>query len=347
MGVMTPNFYAGNKRGPLGAVGGVMGSITKLARSATVDGPEVTQTHDMPENQPLVVKRKLAPNGHIHSQDSNLQYYPIWVHPSMDEYEPSRDYSDEGEDGYRRRLLVDTHHGVEYHDVTHTQKAIGGRTKFLYWHVSMAEMNYILQREEPASDPRKGDLDFTEAMGAWTFDGVVNNKKANLDKYGKWNRTGDDAHVTVDQYNLSHVVNYWGKEAIKGVPLFFIYKRVDRKTLPQKPNRYVMGVKSGMEDHATPEVTIDRDDVVGADQLGLSARPFQIIPWARRGYSQPPLEVLEYEDNHGIKRYASYHKVGTVHTGSSRMARREYFARAAYDDKAAMRLPRIWIFLGV
>ncbi|MHA1682532.1 MAG: hypothetical protein ACTSUE_16460 [Promethearchaeota archaeon] len=351
MGVMTPNFNRGNKRGPLGgAASSVMGSITKLARSATIDGPEVTQTHDMPENQPLVVKRKLAQNDQIYSQTSNLQYFPIWVHPSVDEYEPSTDYSGEGDGGghgYRGRLLVDTRHGIEYHSMTHTQKSIGGRTSFLEWHVSMAEMNFILQSQEPASDPKVGDLDFTEAMGSWKFDGVVNNKKANLDKYGKWNRTGDDAHVTVDQYNLSHVVNYWGREAVKGVPLFFIFKRVERKTLPLKPNRYVMGVNKCMEDSAIPEVTIDRDDIVGADQLGLTRKPFQIIPWARRGHDQPPLSELEYKDNFGISRLAPYRRVGTVHTGSSRTTRREYYNRASYDDAAAMRLPRIWIFLGV
>lgn len=348
MSVMTPNFFAGNKRGPLGsATGNVMGSITKLARTATVDGPEVTQTHDMPENQTLVVKRKLAQNSNIYSQDSNVQYFPIWAHPAVDEYKPRSDFSGEGEDGYRRRLLIDTRHGTEYHDVTHTQTSIGGRTKFLYWHATMAEMNYILQSQEAASDPKKGDLDFSEVMGSWKFDGVVNNKKANMDKYGKWNRTGDDAHVTVDRFNLSHVVNYWGVEAIKGVPLFFIYKRVDRKTLPLKPNHYSMGVKNATHDSAIPEVTIDRDDIVGADQLGLVPKPFQIIPWAKAGYSQPPLSELEYTDNFGIPRIAPYHRVGSVHTGSGQLTRIEYYNRAWYDDNAAMRLPRIWIFLGI
>jgi hypothetical protein len=349
MSVMTPNFYAGNKRGPLGgAAANVMGSITKLARSATVDGPEVTQTHDMPENQPIVVKRKIAQNEELYSQESNLQYFPIWVHPSVDEYHPPSDYTSETRDGYRRRLLVDTHHGTERHSITHTQRMIGGRTKFLYWHISMAEMNYILQSLEHTGDGvMKGDMDFTEVMGDWRFDGVVNNKKHNYDKYGKWNFTGDDAHVTVDQYNLSHVVNYWGKDAIKGVRLFFIYKRVDRRTLPLKPAHYKLGVKRGMEVSATPEITVSETGVPGADQLGLVEKPFQIIPWARRGYDQPPLSELEYTDNHGIRRIASYHCVGTVHTGSSRSTRREYYERARYDDAAAMKLPRIWVFLGV
>lgn len=349
MSTMTPNFYAGNKRGPLGgAASSVMGSITKLARSATVDGAEVTQTHDMPENQPIVVKRKIAQNKELYSQESNLQYFPIWVHPSVDEYHPPGDFSSETIDGYRRRLLVDTHHGTEKHSLTHTQRMIGGRTKFLYWHISMAEMNFILQSQEFIEDSTgKGDMGFNEVMGDWRFDGVVNNKKHNYDKYGKWNFTGDDAYVTVDQYNLSHVVNYWGKDAIKGVRLFFIFKRVDRKTLPVKPNRYVMGVKSPVSVSATPARTISEDDVVGADRIGLVEKPFQIIPWARRGFDQPPLSELEYTDNIGIRRIASYHCVGTVHSGSSRSTRREYYERARYDDDAAMKLPRIWMFLGV
>jgi hypothetical protein len=213
----------------------------------------------------------------------------------------------------------------------------------------MAEMNYILQSQEDVgkASAGKGDMDFGEVMGDWTFDGVVNNKKANNDKYGKWNFTGDDAHVTVDQYNLSYMVNYWGRDAIPGVRLFLIYKRVDRRSLPVKPNRFVLGVKRGFQDSATPAITKGEDDIPGADELGLVERPFQIIPWARRGYAQPPMSELEYIDNNGIRRFASYHCVGTVRSGSSKSTRMEYYERARYDDVAAMKLPRIWVFLGV
>ncbi len=358
-GRMTPNFERGTKRGAMGgAAGAIMGQIQKIARSATVEGPEVRQTHDSPENQPIVVKRKIAQNGMLYSQESNLQYFLIFVHPAVDEYNPATDYAGETEDGYKRRFLVDTRDGVEHRDVTYVQKSIGGRTTFLYWHISMAEMNFILQSQERRAHPKRGDMTISEAMGTWRLDGVLNNKKHNYDKYGKWNRTGDDAYVTVDQYNLTYCVNYWGKEAVKGVALFLIFKRLDRSKLPLKPNKYVLGVKNGAEEYATPELTEEVDTldgsmdggvrgVIGADKLKLARKPFQIIPYAKHGFDQPPIKELEYIDNHNIARIASYMRVGIVHRGSSKITRREYFERAHYDDYAAMRLPRIWIFLGL
>lgn len=352
MSVMTPNFYRGSKRGPIGgAAGRVMGNISKLARSATVDGPEARQTHDMPENQPIVVKRKIAQNDVMYSQESNLQYYPVWLHPAIDEYYGPTDYSREGRDGYHKRLLVDMQSGVEHHALTHTQRSVGGRTKFLYWHASLAELNYIFQAKEDVGTKgrgiRKKDRSIAEVLGDWSFDGVIDNKKHNYDKYGKWNSTGDDAYVTVVQFNLAHVVNYWGSNAVAGVSLFFIFKRVDRSTLPQKPNGYVMGVTKHMIKSATPEKTVADDEVEGADLLGLVRKPFQIFPWAKMGYEQPPMSVLEYVDNNGIPRIASYRKVGVVHRGSSKVVKRAYIDRARYDDYAAMQLSRIWVFLGI
>ncbi len=347
MSPMTPNFFSGNKRGAMGSSGNLMNNIVKLARSATLEGAEVTQTHDSPENQPIVAKRKIASNAQLYSQESNLQYFMIWVHPAVDEYRESADFSGEGLDGYRRRFLVDSRHGTAKRDATHTQTAIGGRTTFLYWHISLAEMNFILQSQETRRDPKLGDHCFAEAMADWKYDGVINNKKHNSNKFGTQLGTGDDAHVTVDQYSLSHAVNYWGLEAVVGVRLFLIHKRVDRKRLPLKPNRYVLGVDRGAEEHATPEISSGEEDIVGADKLGLVKKPFQILPWARRGHDSPPLSELEYVDNQGIRRIASYSFVGTVHRGSSKITKMAYYQRARYDDFAAMRLPRIWIFLAV
>lgn len=341
-GAMTPNFMKGNKR--LFGSADLLNEFTKMARTATVDGPETRTTHSSPENQPIHVVRKLARNPHLKSQESNIQYHFVYIRAAVDPHSPQSDPERTGERGYRRRVLMDTRGGM-FPGRSRFGQSAGGRTKYLYWHASVAEMNWLLQSSEEATAEDEPDRSINEALNEWRPDGTVVARKGDRDRFGKPLFTGEDAHVTVSRYSHSFCVNYWGDAAVKGATLFFIYKRVERDTLPLKPNAYVLGLNEPLEIHAIP--LRDQDGVKGSRKLGLVDKPFQIIPYAEVGVTSPPSSELMYTDNKGLRKMATFHIVGIVADGSSRRVNRHDAISAPISDAAAHECPKIAVHLGV
>lgn len=301
------------------------------------------------ENQPIVVNRKIAKTRFLHSQNSKLNYFPIWSRPAERKHISRSSASSDTRNTIEKNLFVADDTPSFGYGSKIDRSVYGGSVKFLHWEMSMAEVNYNLQATEYVDfdengDPM-GDQEFSEVMGYWKFDGIINNDDGNVNLYGYDNRMNSDSLQAIYKYNHAFVFNYWGPEAINGTFLFFIYKRVDRTKLPLKPNYYVMGVTDRVTKSAIPLRSSDDNDL-GAKDIGLVDKPFQIIPWARYGHTVPPLSVLEYIDNHGIKRIASYKQVGVVSKGSSKAIKAGHYNRASYDDSAAMKLPLIEIFIG-
>jgi hypothetical protein len=340
----------GHKRTFSSNAGGTRNAFKQMMSSVDRDAPASRMTHDMEENGWATVKRKIAFNRELFSQNSKIIQYPIWTHPAVDEYDAETDYDRNGTEKYRRGFVTDTYSGTrvipEGKEIS-GDTVLGGSTAFLYFQISLAEMNSLLQESEPAiDDPTIEDPPFEDAVGDWKLNGVLEVVKSNEDKYGRPLYTGDDAHTTSVIYGYTYIINYWGNQARKGTKLYFIAKRVDRENdsiIPienKSSGPYIMGVNK--ENSERWGLTNKQ-----AKDNGIVKRPFQIIPWAKSGMEHPSLEDREYIDNNGMKRYGSVMYVGRVVESSGKKMYQHDLDNAPHDDVAAGKLSRIWIFYGV
>lgn len=340
----------GHKRTFSSDAGGTHGAFKQIMTSVDTDAPASRMTQDMEENGWITVPRKIAFNRQLYSQDNKLLHYPIWTHPAVDEYNPETDYEGSGTEEYRRGFITDTYSGTrivpEHKEVTGAT-VLGNKTAFLYFQITLAEINHMLQESEAAVDDDEiEDASFENAIGDWKLNGVQEVVKGNEDKYGRPLKTGEDSHTTCVIHGHCYVINYWGIEARKGTKLFFIAKRVDREDdgiIPieeKSSGPYVMGVNYNKGERWG---LTNKE----AKEHGIVKRPFQILPWAKAGMDYPPLEDRKYIDNNGMTRYGSVIFVGTVMEATGKKMYEKYYKDAPHDDVAAGRLPRIWIFYGV
>lgn len=342
-GAMTPNFYGGTKRTFDG--NDMVSSLVKMARGATVDGPEARIQPSELENETVRIRRHLALNPDLPTSGNNLQYFPVWVRSAIDPYVgDSRVPSDED---YMRSLLVEDKYGRRTRGDPNSM-SVGGRARkgmrvdYKYHHATVATLNHMLQSREMKEDDT--DQEFEEVLRDWKLDGVVNNQTTNMNLYGEDIGTGEDSDASVEIKGPSHIINYWGNPAVKGKRLYFIVKRVDRSKLPP---RYLPGLNDDRVSLEGDFATSGYKSIgtAQANREGLVDRPFQIIPYV--GYGAPPDRELAYIDSYGIPREGTYIYIGLVETGSSRIINHEYKMQAPYNDRSANQLPRIMIHFGL
>lgn len=343
-GAMTPNFYGGTKRTFEG--NDMMNSLVKMARGATVDGPEARIQPSELENETVRIRRHLSLNPDLPTSGNNLQYFPVWVRSAIDPYLGDGRLPTDAE--YMRSLLVEDKYGKRTRGDPNSMR-VGGhssrkgtRVDYKYHHATVATLNHMLQSREKIEDDE--DQEFEEVLRDWKLDGVVNNQTTNMNLFGESIGTGEDSDASVEISGPSHIINYWGTPAVKGKRLYFIVKRVDRNKLPP---RYLPGLSDDrLSLEGDPASSGYKSiDAAGAMALGLVPRPFQIIPYV--DYGDPSDRELAYTDSYGIPREGSYIYIGLVETGSSRVINYEYKMQAPYNDRSANQLPRIMIHFGL
>ena len=358
-GPMAPGYSGrGHKRVMGGRAGGAIGNLKRQMTAAPSDDPENRLVHTMNENYWITIPRKIAVNRELVSQGSRMDHFITFIHAAMDEYDVETDYMNKGPDGYRGKFLAASAEGYATsvpRDKKREGARIGGFTTYLTFEISLSEMNFILQEQEPTNtDDFLPDPGFTDVMDEWAFGGVQVTVKSNENKYGTPYHTGDDSHTTSVVAGMGFCANYWGRGARRGQRLYLIAKRVSRKDGKYIPTNekstgsespYRLGVRKG--EAASERYGLSEEEAEDADVV---KRPFQIIPWPRHDTVEPgeypPAEELEYEDNNGAMQRGHVIYVGTSYEPRSKMIRDELYLRSHRDDLAAQMLPRVMIMVG-
>lgn len=358
VGPMAPGYAnRGHKRIMGGPAAGAIANLKRQMTGAPSDDPENRMVQTMSENYWVTVPRKIAVNPELVSQGARMDHFIVFIHAAMDEYDVEKDYYAKGTKGYRGMFLAESV-GAGVRSVPRDRMVagarVGGLTAYLSFEISLSEMNFILQEQEPINtNPELTDAGFLDVMDEWAFGGVQVTAKGNKTKYGMPYYTGDDSHTTSVVLGMGFTANYWGRGARRGQKLYLIAKRVSRddgKYIPterhSKGSPYRLGVRSGEASAERYGYTSEQ-----AAEQGIVERPFQIIPWPRHDTpansgDYPPPEELKYVDNDGATRRAHVMFVGTAYEPRSKMIREELYLRSHCDDVAVQMLPRVMVMVG-
>lgn len=357
VGPMETGFMnRGHKRTMSGNATGMIGNLKRQMTGAPTDEPATRMVNTMNENFWVTVPRKVALNQELVSQGSRLDHSIVFIHPAMDEYDVETDYMDKGIPGYRGTFLAETgegHSRTVPRDRPIEGARVGGVTHYLNFEISLSEMNFILQEQEPINEDKfMPDPGFSEVMDEWAFGGVQVTAKNNESKHGVPYYTGDDSHTTSVVLGMAFTANYWGRGARRGQRLYLIAKRVSRedgKYIPtentSKDSPYRLGVKKG--EPASERFGLTKEQAI---RQGIVEKPFQIIPWPRHDTvnpgDYPPPEELEYEDNNGMRSRAHVIFIGTAYEPRSKRIPEEHYFRSHCDDVSVQMLPRVMIQIG-
>lgn len=179
--------------------------------------------------------------------------------------------------------------------------------------ITLPMWNYSMHRSEKMPLDPSEVLEPNEVFEKWAIDGVVRSQNtadiSDLEIPYQFTSVASNGSggigdkriygartVTNTVWGVCRTYNLWKEDLIPGTPLFLILKKVF-------DNR--------------GEYQVASDDINGFERLQgigskITNKPYKLIPWASVKEDYPPLSILEFYDEFGIKRIGKVIRVGRM-----------------------------------
>ncbi len=190
-------------------------------------------------------------------------------------------------------------------------------------------LNYALE-SQPLNPDNVQSAD--ELWDKWTIEGIVRSEEGELTQW-------DQPHLEHEQERLFNTAirgeidtfDIWQTEKSVGTKLFLILKKL------KKDDKMALGFN------------LNPYNLMGSGSIYKSKKksthPFQLVPYANKNFSYPPLEELEYEDEFGFKHHGKVIYIGAVKDIDNPYNEVTYNEKVRSDINAILTQQKITIYL--
>ena len=192
--------------------------------------------------------------------------------------------------------------------------------------------NWLQYAMEPQPTNSDNVLSAEELWDKWTIEGIVRSEEGELSQW--------------DQPHLEHEQERVFNTAIRGEIDTFDIWQVE-KTVGTKLFLILMKVKK--DDKMCSGFNLNPYHLMGSGSTYKSKKksthPFQLVPYANKNYSYPPLEKLKYDDEFGYSHYGKVIYIGSVKDIDNPFSEISYNENVRSDINMILTQQKITIYL--